>query len=185
MAAAGDLERLRSANRILVVGPSGAGKTQLSLRLADVLGLPLIHLDAQRWQAGWVALPDREWRPVVAELTRRPTWIMDGTYESTLDLRIPAADAVLILDVGRFSCLLGLLRRRFADGNGARPDAPPGQRIDRAFLRYLWRYPHETRPELEAGLREHGGGKTVIVLRGRDDLGRLVEDLRRLVRPKL
>jgi adenylate kinase family enzyme len=185
VAAAGDLERLCAAKRILVVGPSGAGKTQLSLRLADLLGLPLIHLDAQRWGAGWIALPDREWRPVVAELTRMPAWIIDGMYESTLDLRIPAAEAVIVLEVDRLSCLLGLLRRRFADGNGARPDAPPGQRIDRAFLRYLWRYPHVTRRELEAGLREHGGGKTVIVLRGRGQAGRLVQDLRRLVRPKL
>lgn len=184
MADAGDLERLRAAARILVLGPSGAGKTQLSLQLADLLGLPLIHLDAQRWRAGWVALSDREWRPVVAELTRKPAWIMDGMYESTLDLRIPAADAVLILEADRLSCLLGLLRRRFA-GNGSRPDAPPGQRLDRAFLRYLWRYPNETRPKLEAGLREHGAGKTVIVLQGREEAGRLVQDLRRLAGPKL
>jgi adenylate kinase family enzyme len=185
VASAGDLERLCAAKRILLVGPSGAGKTQLSLRLADLLGLPLIHLDAQRWRPGWVALPDREWRPRVAELIRGPAWIMDGTYESTLDLRIPAADAVLVLEVGRLPCLLGLVRRRFVDGNGARPDAPPGQRIDRAFLRYLWRYPHDTRPLLHAALREHGEGKALVVLQGRDEARRLLQDLRRLVPLKL
>ena len=105
---------------------------------------------------------------------------MDGTYESTLDLRIPAADAVIVLEVGRLSCFLGLLRRRFLNGRNPRPDAPPGQRIDRAFLRYLWRYPAATRPLLLAELREHGDGKTVIVVHGRSQVSRLVDDIRRL-----
>jgi adenylate kinase family enzyme len=180
VAAGGEIERVCSAERILVVGPSGSGKTQLALRLGELLGIPLVHLDAHRWRPGWVALPDRDWRPVVAELTRAPMWIMDGTYESTLDLRIPAADAVIVVEVRRLYCLLGLFRRRFLDGKRLRPDAPAGQRIDRASLRYLWRYPVATRPLLLAQLREHGGGKTVIVLHGRRQVRRLVQDVRRL-----
>jgi adenylate kinase family enzyme len=178
--AGGEVERVCSAERILVVGPSGSGKTQLALRLGELLGLPLVHLDAHRWRPGWVALPDRDWRPVVAELIRAPAWIMDGTYESTLDLRIPAADAVIVVEVRRLYCLLGLFRRRFLDGRRLRPDAPAGQRIDRAFFRYLWRYPVATRPLLLAQLREHGDGKTVMVLHGRRQVRRLVQDVRRL-----
>ena len=177
MTARDEVERVCGAGRILVLGPSGSGKTQLSLRLGELLDLPLVHLDAHRWRPGWVALPDREWRPVVAELTRGPAWIMDGTYESTLDLRLPAADAVIVLEVRRLYCLLGLLRRRFLDRKRLRPDAPAGQRIDRAFLRYLRRYPVATRPLLLAELREHGDGKTVIFLHGRREVRRLVEDV--------
>jgi len=105
---------------------------------------------------------------------------MDGTYESTLDLRIPAADAVIVVEVRRLHCLLSLLRRRFLGGRRLRPDAPAGQRIDRALLRYLWRYPVATRPLLLAELRKHGDGKTVIVLHGRRQVRRLVQDVRRL-----
>jgi adenylate kinase family enzyme len=175
-----DVERLCGAERILVVGPSGAGKTQLALQLGELLGLPVVHLDAHRWRPGWVALPDRDWRPLVARLTREPAWIMDGTYESTLDLRIPAAEAVVVLEARRLTCFLGLLRRRLHDGQRARVDAPPGQRLDRAFLRYLWRYPVATRPELLTQLREHGDGKTVIFLHGRRQVSQLVEDIRRM-----
>ena len=92
MTAGAEVELVCGAERILVVGPSGSGKTRLSLRLGELLSLPVVHLDAHRWRPGWVALSDRDWRPVVAELTRAPAWIMDGTYESTLDLRIPAAE---------------------------------------------------------------------------------------------
>jgi len=181
VAAGDEVERVCGAERILVVGPSGSGKTRLSLRLGELLSLPVVHLDAHRWQPGWVALPDRDWRPVVAELTRAPAWIMDGTYESTLDLRIPAADAVIVVEVRRLYCLLSLLRRRFLEGSRLRPDAPAGQRIDRPFLRYLWRYPVATRPLLLAELRKHGDGKTVIVLHGRRQVRRMVEDVRRRV----
>jgi len=33
----------------------------------------------------------------VADLVKTESWIMDGTYESTLDLRLPAADVVIFV----------------------------------------------------------------------------------------
>lgn len=173
-----DSERLREARRILVVGPSGSGKTHLALRLGELLDLPLVHLDAHRWRPGWTALPDLEWRAAVVELLEQPAWIMDGTYESTLGLRVPAAEAVVMLERSRVLCLLGVLRRRLF-GRHRRADAPPGERLDRAFLRYVWRYPVETRPVLLAHLRAHEGN-TLVVLEGRRQARRLVRNLREL-----
>ena len=54
------------------------------------------------------------------------------------------------------------------------------QRIDRAFLRYVWRYPVATRPVLLAQLREHAEGKTVVFVHGRRQARGLVDDVRRL-----
>jgi hypothetical protein len=105
---------------------------------------------------------------------------MDGTYESTLDLRVPPAQAVIVLERHRVLCVLGVLRRRVTERWRPRPDAPSGERIDRAFLRYVWRYRIATRPLVVAQLREHGDGKTVIVLGGRREARRLVRDLREI-----
>ena len=41
--------------RIVVVGTSGAGKTTLARRIAALLMLPHIELDAINWQPGWRA----------------------------------------------------------------------------------------------------------------------------------
>jgi adenylate kinase family enzyme len=178
MSAPAAAERLCRARRVLVLGPSGAGKTHLALRLAAVTGLPLVHLDAERWQPGWIALGDNEWRAAVRALAARPSWIMDGTYESTLDLRLPRAEAVIVLERSRAACLLGLLRRRVLVRGGQRVDAPAGQRLDRAFLRYLWRWPAVTRPVVDAHLRAHAADEAVVRLRGRRAARRLLEQVR-------
>ena len=39
--------------RIVVVGTTGAGKTTLASRIAVMLELPHIELDAINWQSGW------------------------------------------------------------------------------------------------------------------------------------
>jgi energy-coupling factor transporter ATP-binding protein EcfA2 len=45
--------------RIVVVGTSGAGKTTLARRIAALLELPHIELDAINWQPGWRDLTRR------------------------------------------------------------------------------------------------------------------------------
>ena len=92
---ANSTNRLVSSKRILVLGSSGSGKTFLSLRLGQALGIEPIHLDMQFWKPGWVPTPREEWRKTVSSLVAKQSWIMDGTYESTLDLRLPTCDAII------------------------------------------------------------------------------------------
>lgn len=175
----GWMERLKSSRRILVLGPSGAGKTRFSISLARLLEIPLVHLDACFWKPGWVSMPQQEWRARVRELVQGEAWIMDGTYEASLDLRIPAADTAILLECPRWTCLWRVLKRRLNPGDAQRPDAPPGQRVDRAFLRYIWRYPSVTRPFVLDAIRRYGADKTLIVLRDARQIASLQEALER------
>ena len=138
--------RLASSKRILVVGSSGSGKTTFSIRLGRILDIETIHLDAHFWKPGWIATEQSEWRAMVASLIKSESWIMDGTYESTLDLRIPAADCIVLVESSRWACIWRVLKRKATVDDQQRPDAPAGQKIDRAFLRYIWRYPVVTHP---------------------------------------
>ena len=43
---------LASARRIAVLGPPGAGKSFVAVRLAEVTGLPLVHPDRGAYRPG-------------------------------------------------------------------------------------------------------------------------------------
>jgi len=167
-------ERLARAARVLVLGPPGSGKTRFADRLGAALKLDVVHLDAHFWGPGWVPTPAEAWRRRVDELAREPAWIMDGTYERSLDLRVPAADAVVLIDCSRAGSLWRVIKRKLAD-SPSRKDAPPGQPIDRAFLRYIWRYPKDTQPLVDASLA--GADCFTLRLHGPRAGRRLIEEL--------
>ena len=168
-------QQLAMAKRILVLGSSGAGKTYFSRRLGEALGIEPIHLDALFWQTGWISTAEDKWRNLVGSLLQRPAWIMDGTYERTLDLRLAAADMVISVESSRLACLWRVLKRRFSSGDSKRPDAPSRQPIDRAFLLYIWRYPVVTRLTVIDLVRQYG--QELITLRT-GEIGRLLDYVR-------
>ncbi len=47
-------------NRVAVFGNSGAGKSTLSKRLAEITGLPLVHLDSMKYRPGGDQVPHAE-----------------------------------------------------------------------------------------------------------------------------
>ncbi len=106
---------------------------------------------------------------------------MDGMYESTLDLRIPAADTVIVVERSRLACLWRVLKRKATIDDLRRPDAPAGQKLDRAFLRYIWRYPTVTRPLLFDSVRQYGPDKVLIQLEGSSDVRRFLQQIQRAV----
>lgn len=163
MTSAESIAALRSSRRILVLGPSGAGKTVFSVNLGRFLGLPVVHLDAHFWQDGWVATPQVEWRKQLCGLLENDSWVMDGTYESTLELRLRVADAVVVIERPRWLCLWNVVRRNLLYRNRKRPDAPQGQPLDRAFLAYIWRYPGKTRRLIEQTLGRHFNGLVLVL----------------------
>jgi adenylate kinase family enzyme len=176
-AAAGSSIQL--ARRVLVLGSSGAGKTHLSSRLGAILGLDVIHLDDHFWQPGYRPREEREWRKMVTEMTGRDSWIMDGTYERSLDLRIPRADAIVLLECHRMRCLGRVLRRQ-ADGwirSHLEQRHDGSDRFDANHIRYVWHYPTVTRPAVFADIGRYGRGKPVVLIDGPEGVGAFLSSL--------
>lgn len=171
------IEKLLTSQRILVLGSPGSGKTYLALNLSRQLELEPIHLDKYFWKPGWVPTPRNEWRTIVAGLVSRNRWIMDGTYESTLGMRLPMCDAILVVERGPVACTWGVIKRKLTIDDIARPDAPPGQPIDWPFLKYIWRYPFVTRPLVYGRIQELASDKPLIVLKGSGEINTLLEQV--------
>jgi adenylate kinase family enzyme len=153
--------------RILVIGSPGAGKSTLAARLSEQLGLPLIHLDREHWSRGWVSMSKDQWPGRVAELAARPSWIIDGNYANTLDLRMSRATAVIWLDLPRWLCMARILKRIITYRGRVRPDMAEGcpERFNLEFLRYTWNFSRHSRPRNEALIKGMRDDQTLIVLR--------------------
>ncbi len=163
--------------RVLIVGPGGAGKSWLAKRIAARTGLPLVHLDREFWHPGWVETAKPVWRARVQALAAGERWVMDGNYGGTLALRMERADTIIFLDVSRWTSLAGVLRRRFLAG--PRDDIAEGcpERLDLTFLRWLWAYHDHHRPGVLAQLGDHGYGRTVVVLHDRQAISKFAQSL--------
>ena len=152
--------------RVLIIGSGGSGKTTFAQRLAERTALPLIHLDSLYWRAGWDPTPPDEWQNKVAELIKSDTWIMDGNYGGTLDIRLQACDTIVFLDIRRFVCLWRVMKRHFVHRGQVRPELPAGcpERLSWEFIKWIWTYPHLRRPGILRRLKDLRDQKQVVIL---------------------
>jgi adenylate kinase family enzyme len=129
-------------SHIIIIGSAGSGKSWLAKRVAALTGYPLSHLDVEFWQPGWVKTPKEDWISRQQQLISRDKWIIDGHYQSTLELRFQAADLVIFLDINRWICILGALSRH----GKKRSDLPDylNERLDGEFVefcKWIWNFP--------------------------------------------
>ena len=166
--------------RVLVIGSGGAGKSTFATRLGAATGLPVVHLDACYWRAGWDPTPADEWTRTVDALAAGDAWIMDGNYGGTLDRRLAACDTVVFLDLPRLLCMWRALRRAARYAGRTRPDMAPGcpERVTWEFLKWIWDYPRTRRPGVLRRLAALGADRRVVVLRSSREAERFLRDAR-------
>lgn len=167
-------------NRMMIIGNNGCGKSFLSKELAAITGLPLVHLDLEFWRPNWEMPSQDEWRDRNIELISNEKWILDGNvnHGGTMELRFEAADLIVFMDINRFVCLAGVLRRY----NKKRSDMPQYlvERFDREFFQFLkgvWSFP-KTRKRNIMDLHKRHPDKPFFVIHGRRKTKRLLNQWR-------
>lgn len=163
--------------RILVIGSGGAGKSTFARRLGLRLNIEVLHLDKFYWHAGWVETPKDEWLKTVEALLKRDSWIMDGNYSGTLDIRFKACDALVFLDMPRTLCLWRVLKRLILYRRASRPDMAEGcpEKFSLEFLLWVWNYPVRTRPKVLEMLKSNSQRKNIIWLRSSSAVERFLD----------
>jgi len=152
---------LSAFNRIAVIGCPGSGKSFLSRQIAEKTGHPLIHLDYEFWQPGWVRTPVEEFVAKQKLWMQQERWLIDGHFGNSIELRYAAADLVIFLDLPRGLCTWRVLKRR----GTPRSDLKPGLEEAEAkftkdtaeFLWFVWTHRKTTLPKVLALHEKHPG----------------------------
>jgi len=99
--------------RVSVVGGSCSGKTTFGRRLAQILGVPFVELDALNWEANWTMADVATFQQRIRDATAGDAWVVDGNYggRGARDIVWPKADAVVWLDLPLLVTILRMWQR--------------------------------------------------------------------------
>ena len=115
---------LRVSTRILIIGNSGAGKSSLAGKLADLLKMPAIDLDRLHWEDDRYGRKraEGEARELAKAAATPPDWIIEGVYGWLAEAVIPRTTDLVWLDLPWAVCRAGLLARKASRGQST-PDS--------------------------------------------------------------
>lgn len=164
--------------RIIVIGSPGSGKSTFSRKLAEITGIPLIHLDKEFWNYGWVETPRDEWIKKQESLILEDAWIVDGNYGGTMDIRVKKADTVICFQLNRMVCILSYLKRVITNINKIRPDMPEGcpEKFDFKFMKYIWNFP-KTSGRKNFERLERSSDKNIIIFKKRSQANMYLREI--------
>ena len=159
--------------KIIVIGCSGAGKSTFAKQFAQIVGLPLYHLDNIYW------LPDTTHleRPVFIkkqkEIMKNECWIIDGNYRKTIKYRIEKCELAFFFDIPVEICIDGVLKRDKKRSDIACELEPNEELIDD-----IKTYPENVRPRM-LKLFQKNPHVEVITFRNHDEVNDYLKELRR------
>ncbi|MFI8499745.1 topology modulation protein [Streptomyces sp. NPDC085524] len=149
--------------KVAIVGCGGSGKSYLARELARILDAPVTHLDAAYYDDEWNELPSEKFTALQRELVSQPRWVIDGNYNSTLQIRLEACDTVVLMDVSTMAALYGILSRQIRHGAGHKGNGVHN-RIHWGVIKYVATYRRKMRPRVMAKIEEFASGRADVVL---------------------
>lgn len=166
--------------KVTIIGCGGAGKSTLARQLGEITGLPVVHLDQIWWSPGnWQHISREEFDRQLEAEVEKDTWILDGNFNRTIELRLDRCDTVIYLDYPRLVCLKNWLLRVIRNRGEAREDMAPGcvEWFDPEMAGWIWKFNRQNRKRYYALLSQQKD-KTVIILKSRRQARRFLEQLR-------
>ncbi|MBC2902184.1 topology modulation protein [Streptomyces cupreus] len=149
--------------KVAIVGCGGSGKSHVARALGDVLDAPVTHLDAAFYDDEWNELPMEKFAAVQRDLVAQEKWVIDGNYNSTLQIRLEACDTVVLMDVSTPAALWGVFSRQLRHGAGHKGNGVHN-RIHWGVIKYVATYRRKMRPRVMAKIDQFAAGHADVVL---------------------
>ena len=158
-------------NKIIVIGCSGSGKTTFALKLHELSGIPLFHLDAIWHRADRTHISRDEFDARLGEILALDRWIIDGNYSRTLERRLAACDTVVLFDLPKEVALSGAIARLGVK----RCDMPwVDTELDPWLRGEIESFGEKQLPVIYELIEKYKDGKAVYIFKSREDAERLL-----------
>lgn len=111
------IDHLQSKNaesRILIVGPTGTGKSTLGKLLGERLGIAHQSLDELHFNPGWQPKPEEEFFANIDRVVAEDRWILDGNYNRAQHRIRPRVTSMIWLNYPFVTNFRQLFRRTMA-----------------------------------------------------------------------
>lgn len=165
--------------KIILLGSSGAGKSTFAKKLSNKINIEVFHLDKLLWKSNW-EVTDKNYQIQVQEkIIEKDSWIIDGNYSGTLNMRIDASDTIIFFDINRWICIYHVIKRYFKYKGTTRPDMHKDcpEKLDINFLKFIWHYPKKQKIQVEKKLVSVANSKKIIIFKNKKQVNNFLENL--------
>lgn len=165
--------------KIMILGSAGAGKSTLARRIGAIIGIDVYHLDRLFWQKNWIPITQEELYEKVESIVDKDSWIIDGNYSKSMDIRFNNADMIILLDMPLWLCLWRVIIRRIKYSNKQRPDMGKEckEKIDWEFIKWIINYHKNKKQKLYRKLYQLSDKKEIYIIKNKKDKEELINIL--------
>lgn len=150
--------------KAIVIGCPGSGKTTFAEKLQKKTGLPLYYLDAIWHKPDRTHISRNDFDIRLQEIMDEDSWIVDGNYSRTLEVRIRHCDTVFFFDLTTEDCLWGATERL---GKG-RYDMPwIDTELDPKLKLEIEEFPEKVRPLILELFAKYAEGTQIVIFHNR------------------
>ena len=100
-------------NRIMILGPSNAGKSTLALAISMKLNIPVVHIDRLQHlpNTDWKIRDEEDFKTLHDTAIMEDSWVIDGNYSRLMKPRFERATGVILITSNRWLRLGRYLKR--------------------------------------------------------------------------
>ncbi len=162
---------MKNSKKILIIGSPGSGKSTFAKELSKKTGIKLYHIDKLHWYGNWEHVSKEELHIKIEKIVKKDSWIIDGNYSSSLEIRVKNADTIIYFDYPTYLCLFRLIKRYFMYRNKSRADMPNTcrERIDLEFYLYTLNFKKNFQKKINDIICSNFNSDNLFIVKNKSD----------------